>query len=99
MKIIKLSEKILKYFVKEYKNNGKDCFLFKEIKSNFNDFSDDFLSKAILSLQKDGFVKVFFADNVAYTINLLPDGIRNCEENTLIKKGYSALKEIKTLLR
>lgn len=44
------------------------------------------------------FVYISPADDVAFRIELSPEGIRSCEENTLIKKGYSLLKEIKTLL-
>ena len=56
------------------------------------------LNKAIYLLQYDHFVYISPADDVAFRIELSPEGIRSCEENTLIKKGYSLLKEIKTLL-
>lgn len=99
MKMIKLSEKILKFMVTQYKNKGTECFSFNSLKSAFPDNSDDFLSKAIYLLQDDGFVRVMSADNVAYLSTLLPKGIRHCEENTILKKWYAVLKEIKTLFQ
>ena len=98
MKLITLSEKILKFMVKEFASKDKDIFFFDEIKDKFPDCSDSCLNKAIYFLQYDHFVYISPADDVAFRIELSPEGIRSCEENTLIKKGYSLLKEIKTLL-
>lgn len=98
IKIVTLSEKILKFIVTEYKETGKPNFSFDNIKNKFN-ITDNMLINAISLLEEDGFLKIFYADNIPYTIILLPDGIRNCEENSWIKKGYSLIKEIKTLLR
>ncbi len=98
MKIVSLSEKILKYMVKEFISANTDTFFFSDIKEKFPGYTDEYLSDALYLLQNDGFTAVRSADDVAYISTLLPDGIRNCEENTLLKKGYGLLKEIKTLL-
>lgn len=98
MKMVSLSEKILKYMVKEFTSNNICLFSFEKIKEQFPYYSDDYLSNAIYLLENDGFIQVRYGDDVAYISILLPDGIRNCEEKTLLKKGYSLLKEIKTLL-
>lgn len=98
MKLINLSEKILKYMVESYAANGADFFSFDAIKKIFTGYSDDYLSKAIYILQDDGFVFVYDADNIAYSTQLLPNGIRQCQDNTILKKGYSLLKEIRSLL-
>ena len=98
MKLISLSEKILKFMVHEYADRGTQCFSFETMLKEFPGYDNVFLSNAIYLLQKDGFVSVTDGDDVAYVTNLLPEGIRNREEDTLLKKGYTILKEIKTLL-
>ena len=98
MKLISLSEKLLKLMVTEYKKNGTTHFDFKYFKEQYPDETDDFISNAIYALQDDNFVSVLRADNVAYMSTLNPSGIVSCEENTLLKKGYSIIKEIKSLI-
>lgn len=73
-------------------------FSMETIEKQFPGYKTDYLSKIMYSLQNDGFVEVIPADNCAYVSELLVDGIIHCEENTLLKKGYSVLKELKTLL-
>ena len=98
MKMVSLSEQILKYMVKEFVSTDTYIFYFGDIKEKFPGYTDEYLTKAIYLLEHDGFVQVNPADDVAYTSELLPNGIRNCEENTMLKKGYGLLKEIKSLL-
>lgn len=49
-------------------------------------------------LDHDGLVSVFIADAIAYITTLHPAAIRDCEENTMLKKGYQYIKEIKSLI-
>lgn len=49
MKITKLSEKLLKYMVTEYKNHGTDMFSFETFKELYQNETDDFISKALYS--------------------------------------------------
>lgn len=98
MKLTKLSNELLKYMLKCYSENSKGTFSFSEFKSLYPDLSDEFLSDALYLLQSDGFVKTLSADNVAYHTALLLDAIRNAEENTFLKKGYTVLKEIRSWL-
>lgn len=98
MKTVNLAKKILRHIVKEYKATQNTSFDFSVIKNKFSNHSDEELCNALRMLNTDGFVKIFWADNIAYTTTLLPDGIRNCEEDTWYAKGYSLVKEIKRLL-
>lgn len=98
MKMVSLSKKILKYMVKRFSDDGIDCFDFAEIKANFPGYSDDFLSSAIYLLERDELIDVQPADDVAYNSKLLPDGIRQVEKDTLIKKCYDLLTAIRNLL-
>lgn len=96
MKLASLSEKLLKHMVKEYKSTGKDLFSLEVFKKLCPSETDDYLSKALYLLQSDDLVKVFTAENVADSTVLKPNGIRNADENTLLKKGYLTIKEIKS---
>lgn len=101
VKTIKLSKIILKYMVQEYVSNGRDIFFFEDLKKIFlkdsSEQSINYLCKALYILEHDGFVSISPADDVAYRTVLLPNGIRHCEENTLIKKCYTLLKELRNL--
>ncbi|RBP89356.1 hypothetical protein DFO70_1113 [Cytobacillus firmus] len=98
MKLISLSEKLLKYMVTEYKKTGKEVFTFEKIQNELPEIEEHFLNKSLFKLKSDGLIKIFEADNIAYTSTLLPQAIIHVEENTLLKKGYTAIKEIKSLL-
>lgn len=98
MTLATLSADLLKYMVKSYINNGTTDYSFDVLKEAFSDCTDDNLTKAIRLLSTDGFVSVFEADNIAYCTTLLPNGIRNFQDNTKLKKAYSFLKELRTLL-
>lgn len=98
MKMIKLSEKLLKYMVTEYKKQDTYMFSFEKFKTLYPNETDDFISKALYHLEDNCLVSVYSAGDVAYMTTLLPEGITDCEENTLLKKGYTAIKEIKALL-
>ncbi|AIW83122.1 lactate permease [Bacillus mycoides] len=96
MKLINLSEKLLRHMVTVHKKQGVDIFTFEQLKVLHPNETDDFISKAIYTLKNDGFVTVFIAEGRPQRIVLLPNGIINCEENTLLKRGYKTLKEIKS---
>lgn len=98
MKLTKLANELLKYMVKTYSDTHQRCFMFDTFKSMYSELDDDFISDALYLLEDDGFVSVLSAENVAYYTTLLPNAIRTVEEDTLIKKGYDVLKEIRTLL-
>lgn len=98
MKIIHLSQKLLKYMASEYKNTFAETFDFDILQAQFPDVPRELLNQSLIALRKDGLVDIFFADDIAYTTFLNVDGIREIEENTLLKKGYDLIKEIRSLL-
>ncbi len=98
MKLVTLSEQILKFVVSSYKESLNDYIDFDLIKEYFSEHNENYLVKATSLLEQDGFVSTFEADNTILHIILLPESIRNVEENTFIKKGYTILKEIRNLL-
>lgn len=98
LKLLALSEKILKFLVVRYKETGKDLTSFEVIQEEFPDLNEDLLTKALYSLKNDGLITVFGADDGIYTVTILPQGIIEIEEDTLLKKGYTVIKEIRSLL-
>jgi len=98
MKITKLAEKILLMMVKEYKNSEKETFTFDNFETCFSNEMQDHLIKSIYLLKSDGFVNVLDADDKPSFTTLLPSAIRQVEEDTLLKKGYSLVKQIKDLI-
>lgn len=95
MKLIKLSNEFLKFMVVSYHDTHRKVFIFDDFKALHPDFDNDFISDALYLLQADGFVKVLSADNIAYQISLDLSAVRNAEKNTLVKKGYVFLKELR----
>lgn len=96
MKMTKLSEKLLRYMVTEYKKHGTDIFSFEKFQELCHEESEKSISKALYHLQKSDFVSIRNADDVPYMTTLLSSGIAHCEENTLFKRGYKNAKEIKS---
>ena len=94
MKLIKLSNELLKYMVKSYFDNHIKTCSFSTCKSLYPKIDDSFISDALYLLKNDGFVSIFPADDVAYITSLKLDAIRNSEEDTFLKKGYTVLKEL-----
>ncbi len=96
MKLNNLKSEFLKYMVKSYAKNHVRIFTFESFKSLYPELDDDFISDALFALDEDGFVHVFNADDVAYEATLLPNAICSVEEDTLLRKGYSFIKEIRS---
>ncbi len=98
MKISKLSNKILKKMVKNYIKTGLETLSFEDACSMFPDVPEHLVNSSLTKLNNDNLINVQYADDVAYLSVLNIDGIIYTEENTLIKKGYNTIKEIKNLL-
>lgn len=84
--------------VKSYSKSGKECFSIEYFKQFFPDESEDCISKSLFLLESDNLVSVQPADGIAYMTFLTPQGIRNCQEDTLFRKGYLCIKEIRQLI-
>lgn len=97
-KIASLAEKILKSLVENYKKNQKDTMKWEEILSLFPDEPEKNISTALSFLLEDNFVSIFDCDNVPYLVTLNPSGIAKAQEKVLLKRGYTIIKEIISLL-
>jgi hypothetical protein len=98
LKITKLANKLLLWFVKEFKDTNKQFYDFENIRHAFPDHSEESLIQAIYLLKNNGFVNTLDADDIPYITTVLPDAIRQVEENTLLKKGYNFVKKITDLI-
>lgn len=98
MKLQKMADIALKQMVESYSSGVKPVFPIEYFLPIFPGEMNEHISDALHLLEHDGFVSVFNADGIAYTVSLCPNGIRDCEEDTMIKKGYHCIKEIRQLL-
>ena len=86
-----LSEKLLKYMVKEYKDHDKVSFQIDIFKALHPEETAECLSKALYLLKKDGLVNIRPANEIALFTYLLPPAIMVANENPLFRKGYEAI--------
>ncbi len=98
MKLQKIADKALKAMVKAYHESERDRFDIDFFSSLFPEATEKHITDSLYVLEHDGFVSVFDADTIAYMTTLYPFAIRDCEEDTMLKKGYQCIKEIKSLI-
>lgn len=98
MKLQKMADIALKQMVKSYSSGENPVFSTEYFSPVFPEETKEHISDALRLLEHDGFISVFSADGIAYTVSLCPNGIRNCEEDTMLKRGYHCIKEIRQLL-
>lgn len=98
MKIQKLASKMLKDMVREYHDSEKEFFDLDFFSSKYPDISDKQFGNALTVLCDDGFVSLLWGEGLVTCIALCPTAISNVEEDTLLKKGYELIKEVKSLI-
>lgn len=96
MKIAKAKSIILKNMVRQFYETGKETYNFESIKSFLPEELDHIVKLALSALKSDGFVSILYAENIPYQIFLLSKAVISVDEDTLIKKGYNLVKEIKS---
>lgn len=95
MKLTELANSYLEYMIKSYSNNHNRIFGWNTLKSIHPNENDEFICDAFRLLKSDGLVNNHWADNVVNMTELEIKAIRDAEENTVLKKTYSILKEIR----
>lgn len=98
MKLQKMADIALKQMVISYSSGAKPVFPIEYFLSIFPEATNEHISDALHLPEHDGFISVFNADGITYMVSLYPNGIRDCEEDTMFKKGYHCIKEIRQLL-
>lgn len=84
--------------VSEYCNTGNDIFKFGTIVKEFPKCNTTELTLALSCLADDSLLITRYYDNQLSFVILNVKAISVVEENTLIKKGYSFVKEILQLI-
>lgn len=97
MKINSLANKILKSMLKQYNSHETECFSPEDILPLLNCTKLDFENAVELLSQQES-VLCTYADDEISVIRLLPKGILQAQNNTMSRKLYSVLKEIRNLL-
>ena len=98
MKIIKISSILLKYMVEDFHNTGNDTFIFSVLSEKFFNFKEYEIINALYLLSDDNLISISSYDNQPSIIFLSVKSISKIEQETLIKKGYDFIKEIKSIL-
>ncbi len=98
MKLQKMADIVLKEMAKSYAESGREAFHIDYFKNLFPNESDDYISKALYLLCDDELITIQPGDGKAYMAFISVKGIRTCQENTLLKKGYQCIKEIRQLI-
>ena len=98
LKTSKLADKIISFLYREFVKTGEKYYGFDKILKHFEKIPTHLLQEGLLQLELDGLVSVLYGDNEPDTIFLKSDAIRQCDENTLLKKGYDFVKELREWL-
>lgn len=93
MKLQKIADNALKAMVMSYHESERDRFDMDFFLSLFPEETEKHISDALMVLDHDGLVSVFIADAIAYITTLHPAAIRDCEENTMLKRDISILRK------
>lgn len=96
MKMSQLADKILHDMVKDFIDTGNEFSSGETLLEKFPDEKKHIVFGAVGLLETDGFVTVCYGDDEPNTIGLNMIAVRNCDENSFIKKGYTLLKEVRS---
>lgn len=96
MKTSKIADKIIKIMYRDFVETGNIFSCGDEIVSQFPDEPRHIVFSAIKMLGTDGFLNVSYADDEPNNIALNTSAIQQCDENTMLKKGYAFVKEIRS---
>ena len=98
MKATKIADKIIKSMYREFLSTGNDSSSINTMIQKFPDVPEHILCMAVKMLGIDGLLSVRYADNKPdqFVLNVL--AIQQCDENTILKKGYKFIKEIRSWL-
>lgn len=79
MNLSELANECAKSMLESYYSENKMLFTLDYFKGIFPEESEDTITQALITLENDNLVKIFFADGVAYTTSLLPEAIKKSD--------------------
>lgn len=98
MKILKIADQIVSHMYKSFLETGTETTSAESLLLLFPDESRSSVFSAIRILAADKLLSVSYANNEPNDVAINVSAIRQCDENTILKKGYNFLKEIRSWL-
>ena len=95
MKIISVADSLLISMCKRYLQNGDPYFYAPDEALRVKNIPSHVVYEAFYLLRDDGFISLLSADDIPQEVRLLPDAIRHCDEQTMLKRGYRFIKELR----
>ena len=98
MSVSHLADKLISALYKDFLETGKEVWSAQACVEMFPKQPVHIVHAAIRKLDHDGLLTVLYGDNAPVNVGLKAAAVENHDENTLIKKGYRVLKEIRDWL-
>lgn len=95
MKITSIADKLMQYMVKQVVNTGHEYFDLDSLADEFSDIPRHQIILAVRMLESDKLLFTKEYDDEPSIIRINVNAIRKAETDTLLKKGYSFLKEVR----
>lgn len=96
MKTTKIANKIIAFMYRDFMETGNEFSCADKLVSLFPDEPPHLLYAAIRLLDSDGLLSVSYCDDEPSEIALNVQTIRQCDEETMLKKGYDFVKELRS---
>ena len=98
MKAVKIADKIMIFLVKQFVETGHEYTSLDILCDLFPDEPRHMVVAAINMLRDDDLLEAQDSDDEPNAICLCIASVKKVEENTVIRKGYAFLKEVRQLL-
>lgn len=95
MKITSIADKLMRFMARKVVDTGHDYFDLDSLAEEFPSIPRHQIILAIEMLRSDGMLSARYYDDEPSIIKLNVNSIRNKEEDTLVKKGYTFVKEVR----
>ena len=96
MKPSKIADKIITDMYRDFLKTGNVLSNAEKFVNQFSDIYPQLVYAAIRILGAEGLLNVSYSDNNPDELELSIDAIQKFDDETLIKKGYSLLKELRS---
>lgn len=95
MKACKIADKIICSICRDFIEQGNQFSCASKLVTLFPKEPPHLVHAAIRMLDSDGLLSVHYSNNEPCEIALKIQSIQECDENTMLKKGYRFVKEIR----
>ena len=95
-KVSTIADKIIMSMYKDFLNTGNEFSSGEKIVQQFPDVPETVIYAAIHMLANDGLLTVLDAEGRPTEIGINVTALERCDKNTMLKKGYKFIKEIRS---